>query len=124
MTKEILIVEDEEDILELISAILENIRDYIIFCARSGEEALNIVRVHVPDIILLDIQLPGLNGYEVCKSIKSEPATSHSKVLMLSGMSQQFEQLKALEAGADDYITKPFSPDILIGKIVSLLTGG
>ena len=124
MAKEILIVEDEEDILELISIILKNIIDYAIFCARSGEEALNIARAHVPDIILLDIQLPGLNGYEVCKLLKSESATSHSKVLMLSGMSQQVDQLKAWEVGADDYITKPFSSTILIEKVVALLVGG
>ena len=121
MTKKILIAEDEEDILELISAILDDTGYYRILCARNGEEALRIARVDNPDIILLDIQLPKLNGCEVCKLIKSDSAMSHTKVLMLSGMAQNSDWLRVQEAGADDYIIKPFSSIELIEKVEALL---
>lgn len=121
MTKKILIVEDEEDILELLSAIFEEFGDYGVLRARDGEEALRIARVDNPDIILLDIQLPKLNGYEVCKSVKSDPAMSPTKVLMLSGMAQNSDWQKAQEAGADGYITKPFSSIELVEKVEGLL---
>jgi DNA-binding response OmpR family regulator len=121
VTKKILIVEDEEDILELLSAIFEEFGDYGVLRARDGEEALRIARVDNPDIILLDIQLPKLNGYEVCKSVKSDPAMSPTKVLMLSGMAQNSDWQKAQEAGADGYITKPFSSIELVEKVEGLL---
>ena len=88
MTNKILIVEDEGNILELLLAIFDDHANYEPLYARDGEEALRIVRVDNPDIILLDIHLPKLNGYEVCKSIKSDSAMSHTKILMLSGMAQ------------------------------------
>ncbi len=121
MTKKILLVEDEEDILELLSAIFDDLRDYGILWARDGEEALRIARAEHPDIILLDIQLPKLNGYEVCKSVKSDPAMSHTKVLILSGMAQNSDRLKAQEVGADGYIAKPFSSIALVEKVEALL---
>ena len=117
-----LIVEDEEDILELLLTVFDDLGEYRILCARDGEEALRMVRANNPDIILLDIQLPQVNGYEVCKSVKSDPAMSHSKVLMLSGMAQNFDWLKAQEAGADGYITKPFSSIVLVEKVKALLS--
>lgn len=120
MTKKILIVEDEEYVLEMLSTIFR-LEGYIVLCAKDGEEALNIARVDNQDIILLDIQLPKLNGYEVCKSIKSDPAMSHTKVLMVSGMTQNFDRMKAQEAGADDYIAKPFSSIVLLEKVEELL---
>ncbi len=121
MTKKILIVEDEEDILELLSAVFDDLGEYRIVYARDGEEALRMARANNPDIILLDIQLPKVNGYEVCKSVKSDPAMSNSKVLMLSGMAQSSNWLRAKEAGADDYITKPFESTALIEKVQALL---
>jgi DNA-binding response OmpR family regulator len=121
MNKKILIVEDEEDILELLSAIFEDLGDFEIICARDGEEALRITQVDNPCIILLDVALPKLNGYEVCKSVKSDPRLSHTKVLMLSGMTQTSDRLKAREAGADDYIFKPFSPTALVEMVEALL---
>jgi len=120
VTKKILIVEDEEYVLEMLSTIFR-LEGYIVLCAKDGEEALNIARVDNQDIILLDIQLPKLNGYEVCKSIKSDPAMSHTKVLMVSGMTQNFDRMKAQEAGADDYIAKPFSSIVLLEKVEELL---
>ncbi len=119
--KKILIVEDEKDILELLLSVFDDFGDYRILSAMDGEEALRLARVDNPDIILLNIQLPRLNGYEVCKSIKSDPTMSHTKVLMLSGMAQNFDQQKAQEAGADGYITKPFSSIELLEKVEGLL---
>jgi two-component system alkaline phosphatase synthesis response regulator PhoP len=121
MPNRILIVEDEDDILELLCAIFDELGYYRIFCANDGEEALRIARMDNPDIIILDIQLPKINGYEVCKLIKSDPATSHTKVLILSGMAQNSDWLRAREAAADDYITKPFSSIALVERVESLL---
>jgi DNA-binding response OmpR family regulator len=121
MTKKILIVEDEEDIIELLSAIFDDLGDYKVLYARDGKEALGIARVGNPDIILLDILLPKLNGYKVCKLIKSDPAMSYTKVLMLSGMGQNSDWLKAQEAGADGYIVKPFRSTALVEKVEELL---
>jgi two-component system alkaline phosphatase synthesis response regulator PhoP len=119
--KKILIVEDEEDIIELLSAIFDDRGDYRVLCARDGEEALRIAQSNNPDIILLDILLPKLNGYQVCKLIKSDPAMSHTKILMLSGMAQNSDRRKAWEAGADGYIAKPFSSTTLAAKVEELL---
>jgi two-component system, OmpR family, alkaline phosphatase synthesis response regulator PhoP len=121
VTKKILIVEDEEDILELFSTTFDTLVDYETNCARDGEEALRIARVYKPDIILLDILLPKLDGYKVCKSVKSDPAMSHTKILMVSGMVQNSDLLKAQEAGADCYITKPFTLTALVEKVQELL---
>jgi len=121
VTKKILITEDEEDTLELLSEIFGDLGDYEILCARDGEEALRITRVDDPDIILLDIQLPKLNGYEVCKLMKSDPTMSQTKVLMISGMAQNSDWQKAQEAGADGYIIKPFSSIELVEKVEELL---
>ena len=121
MTKKILIVEDEEDIIELLSAIFDDFGDYEVLSARDGEEALRIARVDNPDIILLDIHLPKLNGHKVCKSIKSDLAMSHTKVLMLSGTAQNSDWLRAREAGADGYVAKPFSSTALVKKVEELL---
>ena len=120
MTKKILIVEDEDTILELCSIIfvLENFK---VLCARDGEEALKIMKKDDPDIILLDIQIPKLNGIELCRLIKSDPVMSHTKVLMLSGVFQDSDYQEALRAGADAYINKPFVSKVLVNKVAELL---
>ena len=122
MIKRILIVEDEEDILELLSEIFSDLGYYRILCARDGEEALRIARRDSPDIILLDIRLPKISGYDVCKSVKSDPAMSHTKVLIISGMTQNSDRRKAWEMGADGYITKPFDSIALVERIEELLS--
>jgi CheY-like chemotaxis protein len=121
MTKKVLIVEDEEPIIELLGAIFDGLADYQTTYARDGQEALRTARADDPDIVLLDVHLPKMDGYEVCKFIKSDPNTSHTKVLMISGMVQNSDLLKAREAGADDYITKPFVPTELIEKVATLI---
>ena len=121
MTKKILIVEDEEAILELLSEIFSDLGDCRVLCARDGEEALRIARRDNPDIVLLDIRLPRMNGHEVCKSVKSDPAMSHTKVLMISGMVQDSDWQKAQEVGADAFIAKPFDSIALVEKVEELL---
>ena len=121
MTKKILIVEDEEIILELLSEIFGDLGDYRILCAKDGEEALRIARDNKPDIILLDVLLPKINGHEVCKLVKSDPAISRTKVLILSGMAQNSDSQKAQKAGADAYMAKPFILTALEEKVKELL---
>jgi DNA-binding response OmpR family regulator len=121
MIKKILIVEDEEDIVELLMVVFSDLANYTILYAKDGQEAINIARANNPDIILLDIQLPDMTGYEVCSKVKSDPAILHTKVIILSGMTQYSDWLKALETGADDYIAKPFNPITLCEKVEELL---
>ncbi len=121
MAKKILLVEDEENVLKLLSEIFGDLGDYRILYARDGEEALTIARADNPDIILLDIQLPKISGHEVCKLVKSDPAMSHTKVLMLSGMAQNSDRRKAQEMGADAFIAKPFNSIALVEKVEELL---
>ncbi len=117
----ILIVDDEEPIIELICAIFDDPENYRTICAKDGHEALRIAREDIPDIVLLDICLPILDGYEVCRLIKSEPSMAHTKVLIMSSVAQKSEWLKAKEGGADDYISKPFTSVALIEKVKALL---
>lgn len=123
MIRKILLVEDEDDVFELLSAIFNDPMNYEVLWAKDGYEALKITLDENPAVILLDVQLPGLNGYEVCRSIKSNPTLSNVKILMLSGMTQYQDYQKAQEAGADDYITKPFSSNTLLKKVEDLLSG-
>ncbi len=121
MGSKILIVEDEQDILELISAILSDIDDLEIFHARDGEKALSIACVENPDVILLDIHLPKLDGWDVCKIIKADASMKHTKVVMLSVVNQNYGSRKANEVGADGYISKPFNLTTLLEKVNALL---
>jgi len=118
--RKILIVEDDESILQLLSTIF-NLEDYEVFHATDGEEAIRILREDNPEVVLLDIQIPKMDGYQVCKAIKSDSATSHIKVIMLSGMTQDNEFIKAQKVGCDDFIKKPFSPTFLVEKVKELL---
>ncbi|MFH1560138.1 MAG: response regulator [Chloroflexota bacterium] len=122
MTKTILLVDDEEAILELISATLTYGDGYQFVLARDGEEALNTARRDKPDLILLDILMPKRDGYYVCQALKQDPETAHIKVLILTALAQEMERQKALDAGADGYLTKPFSPMMLLEKLEESLS--
>lgn len=116
----ILVVEDENDIQELIEYnLLKNSFNPII--ADSGEEALETIKSKEVDLILLDIMLPGINGFEVCKKSKSELSSKEVPIIMLTARGEEEDIIKGLEAGADDYITKPFSPKVLIARIKAVL---
>ena len=121
MIKKVLIVEDEIELLDLLLIILGENEEYRMLTARDGEEALRIARVENPDIVILDFLLPQMNGFDVCKLIKSDPAISSTRIMMLSGMAQHFDQLKAHEVGVDAYIAKPFRSVVLIEKVEELL---
>ncbi len=118
--EKILIVEDEEDILELIRYNLQ-LERYRITSATSGEEALTKARDEIPDLILLDLMLPGLDGLDVCKEVKKAPATMHIPIVMVTAKSDDADIVSGLELGADDYIIKPFSPRVLLARVRAVL---
>ena len=119
MTKKILIVEDEMQILELLLNVFE-FEGYEVLSARNGDEALRMSRELDPDILVLDKRLPDMDGIEVCASVKSDEKTSHQKILMLSGLSQDYDLKEAFQAKADAYMTKPFGIKQLVGKVEEL----
>ena len=121
MTKKVLLADDEEDILVLVSATLGGDDRYSLILARDGEEALRRAREDKPDLIFLDVMMPKMDGFEVCSVLKSDSATKHVKVVMLTAMAQELDKQKAEQAGADFYFTKPFSPTALLNKVEELL---
>ena len=116
----VLIVEDEADILELIQFNLQK-EGYQTKGVKTGEEALKSVKISQPDIILLDLMLPGIDGLEVCKTLKSNPQTKNIPIIMLTAKTEESDIVIGLELGADDYITKPFSPKVLMARIKAVL---
>jgi two-component system alkaline phosphatase synthesis response regulator PhoP len=121
MAKEkILVVDDEEDILELIRYNLVK-EGYQVSTVTSGEEALNKAKQEMPDLVLLDLMLPGLDGLEVCRELKRQPSTSQIPIVMLTAKTEDIDVVTGLELGSDDYITKPFSPRVLLARIKAVL---
>ena len=110
MNRTILIVDDDESIRRLIATTLEDVSGYRMSEAGDGEEAVRRARVVQPSIVFLDIDMPRLNGIETCRRLKSEPATADATIVMLTGDSEQEAELEARRAGADLFLTKPFSP--------------
>jgi two-component system, OmpR family, alkaline phosphatase synthesis response regulator PhoP len=121
MAKEhILVVDDEEDILELVRYNLVK-EGYRVTTVASGEEALRSARSAHPDIILLDLMLPGVDGLEVCRLLKQDPKTHHVPIIMLSAKGEEADIVTGLELGAADYITKPFSPRVMVARLRAVL---
>jgi len=124
MAKEkILVVDDEEDILELIRHNLSK-EGYEITCAQSGEEALKFSARSYYDLMILDLMLPGVDGLEVAKRLKNNPDARHIPIIMLTAKGEEADVVAGLEIGADDYITKPFSPRVLLARIKAVLRRG
>ena len=119
-TNTILVVDDEQDIRELIRYNLAK-EGYRVECVGSGEEALRRVRPTPPDLILLDLMLPGVDGLEVCKLLKAERRTAATPIIMLTAKGEDADVVSGLELGADDYVVKPFSPRVLIARIKAVL---
>jgi two-component system, OmpR family, alkaline phosphatase synthesis response regulator PhoP len=115
----ILIAEDEPDILEILQFNLE-IEGYSVVTAKNGDEAIAQAKKHQPDLIILDIMMPGKNGIETCNLLRLNPAFSHTLIVFLTALSDEATEIKGLETGADDYLTKPISPKVLVSKVNAL----
>ena len=116
----ILIIEDDKDIVEMLSFHLKK-NNYTILYSYNGEDGLTKARENNPDLILLDLMLPGIHGLDVCRIIKSDQKTKNIPIIMLTAMGQEYDIVKGLETGGDDYITKPFSLDIISARIKAVL---
>lgn len=119
-TYTILIVDDESDILELLQYNIER-EGYKVLLASDGEEAVKIAKKHRPDLILLDIMMPKMDGIEVCRQIKEEPELSKTFIIFLTARSEEYSEVAGFDAGADDYIFKPIKPRVLIRRIKAIL---
>ena len=118
--KKILIADDEPDILEILSFNLKA-QGYEVTEAKNGNEALEKAKTYNPDLIILDVMMPGKNGLEVCSMLRAQPAFSSVLIIFLTAMNDENAEIKGLESGADDYITKPISPKVLLSKVKALL---
>ena len=123
-SKRILIVEDENDVVDLLTLNLRKAGGFLISKAGDGATGLTKARAEKPDFIILDLMLPKIPGLEVCKILKSEAATRHIPILMLTARAEEIDRVVGLECGADDYVTKPFSPREIVLRIKAILRRG
>lgn len=121
MAKEtILVVEDDKDITEMIEYNLEK-EGYVIVSAATGEESIDVAKKLSPDLVILDLMLPGMDGFETCRKLKADERTARIPIIMLTARSREADKVAGLEIGADDYMTKPFSPRELSARIKAVL---
>ncbi len=120
MATKILIVEDENDIAELIRYNVER-AGYQTQIVRDGHQALQLLRREVPDLLVLDLMLPGMDGLEVCRRLRAEPATRALPIIMVTAKGEETDKVVGLEMGADDYLVKPFSPRELVARLRAVL---
>jgi len=120
MPKKILIVDDEPNIIVPLEFLMEQ-NNYEVKVADTGEKALDLIENYNPDLILLDIMLPGMDGYEVCQKIRMNPNFKTMKIVFLSAMARTIDIAKGMGLAADDYITKPFSNAYVVDRINALL---
>jgi two-component system alkaline phosphatase synthesis response regulator PhoP len=123
MAESIVVIDDEEDIRELIHYNLTK-EGYAVSCAVSGEEGVELVQRGVPALVILDLMLPGIDGLEVCRRLKSDPKLKSIAIVMVSARGEEPDVVSGLELGADDYVSKPFSPKVLIARVKSVLRRG
>ncbi len=119
--KKILIVDDDPRLRALVAATLGE--DFILFQAADGQQAMKVAGIEKPDMVLLDVAMPRMSGFEVCRRLKSEQGTNHIKVMMITGMDSGENMKQGRDAGADAYFIKPFSPLALLNKINEILEG-
>ena len=119
-SKKILIVEDERDILHLVKHYLEK-EGYRVSTAGAGAEGLKLAKAEHPDLLILDLMLPGMDGLEVCKRLRADQPTAALPIIMLTAKAEESDTVIGLELGADDYVTKPFSPKALVARVKALL---
>jgi len=122
MTKKVLIVDDEPNIVTALEYLLAQ-SGYQVKVAQNGETGLELVGSFAPDLVLLDVMMPRVNGYEVCRRIRERPEWQHVKIVMLSARGREVEVSKGLSLGADLYVVKPFSNTELVAQISALLAG-
>ena len=120
MPKEILIVDDEPDVVVPIQFLMEQ-QGYRVMAAERGEDALDLIYHYKPDLVILDIMLPGIDGYEVCEIIRLDLNYRDVKIMFLTAKGREVDIAKGLTLGADAYLTKPFSNDELVAKVKELL---
>ena len=123
MSKLILVVEDQEDNRRIIRDLLTSV-GYEVMEAVTGEEGVAAAETHRPDLILMDVQLPGLDGYEATRQIKANPDLEHIPIIVVTSYALSGDDVKAFEAGCDAYVSKPFSPRELLAKIREFLPLG
>jgi len=116
----VLLADDDAGLRRLISTTLGT-EDFELLHAVDGEQALQLAREHHPAVVLLDVNMPKVNGFEVCRQLKADPTTARIKVVLLTARSTDADRAFGIEAGADDYFSKPFSPVQLLNKVYSLL---
>jgi len=116
----ILVIDDEPDLLELVEFNLKK-DGYEVIVAKNGQSGLEIAQKHVPDLIVLDLMMPGIDGLEVCRQLRGDTRTRQIPMIMLTAKSAEADRVVGLELGADDYVTKPFSPRELIARVRALL---
>ncbi len=120
MKKKILIVDDEPNIVVPLEFLMKQ-NNYDVQSAETGEKALDLIATWKPDLILLDIMLPGMDGYEVCQKIRQEKEYNNTRIIFLSAMARSIDIAKGMGLAADDYITKPFATDYVVKTIKELL---
>jgi len=116
----ILVIDDEPDLVELVEFNLKK-DGYEVIVAKNGQSGLEIAQKHVPDLIVLDLMMPGIDGLEVCRQLRGDPRTKQIPMIMLTAKSAEADRIVGLELGADDYVTKPFSPRELVARVRALL---
>lgn len=119
-SQKILIVDDEEDILEFLEYNLIK-EGYSVFKAIDGEKALIVAKESMPDLIILDVMMPGMDGIEVCEQIRKNPDLSKTIICFLTARNESYTQISALDSGGDDFITKPIKPNVLVSRVKALL---
>ena len=118
--KIVLAADDDEDILELITFRLER-SGYTVVQARDGEEAWNLAQAHAPDLAVLDVMMPKLDGFELTRRLRAKPETARMPIILLTARAQDADVQQGFEAGADDYLRKPFSPQELRARVQAIL---
>ncbi len=123
MEKKILVVDDEQDIVDLVSYNLSK-EGYKVFTASNGTQAVEVASTVKPDVVILDIMMPGMDGFEVCRSLRQDPSLASTAIMFLTAKSGEIDQILGLELGADDYIQKPISPRVLLARVKTILRRG
>lgn len=118
----VLIVDDEQPIVDLVRFTLEDEQVRVVE-AQDGVQALEVAKAELPDLIFLDVQMPRLSGFEVCLRLRQEPGLERTKIVMLTAAAQETDRQRGKAAGADEYLTKPFSPLKLLSLVQALLPG-